>query len=178
MPISLGSVFGPDATLRIDASGTAFGDAPTFIDYTQYLMAKAGARITWGRQDELSEPPPATCTFELKNDTGAWTPGNALAPAGWDVGARVRVSVEHEAVSYDRFDGYVDSIEPTWVGGVHTWNVVKVSCTDITARLARSQPLKSLVVQEMLADDPAYLYPLSEPTGSAAGDVTANGNAA
>ncbi len=168
-----------DLTLRIDTTGTAFGTAPTYTTVTSDLMWLGGIDLTWGRSDEQSEPSPRTCSFSLANPGGDWTPGSATAPAGWDVGSPVNVRVTVSAVVYDRFTGFVDSIEPTWVGGVHTWNVVRVTCTDVTARLARSNPLRSMVVQEMLADSPTYLYPLDEPSGSvSAGDISENQNAA
>lgn len=168
----------PDVTLRIDATGTAFGTTPTYTNYTSSLRA-GGVSITWGSSDEQSEPSPRTCSFELANANGAWTPGNAAAPAGWDIGAPVNVRVTVSAVVYDRFTGFVDSIEPTWPGGTQSWSVVKVTCTDVTARLALANPLRSMVVQEMLEDSPTYLYPLDEPAGStSAGDIGVNRNAA
>lgn len=159
----------PVPTLRIDTSGTAFGSAPTFTDYTSSLVTTGDGgpiSITTRRQDELAEVPPATCTFYLENIDGRWTPGHASAPAGWDVGARVNVRETVTAVAYDRFDGYVDSISPTWPGGVQSWNVVQVTCTDVTARLGRAKTLKSMLAQEILLDSPNYLYLLDEEEGS------------
>jgi hypothetical protein len=168
----------PAVTLRIDATGTAFGAAPTWTDQTAALRTSgdgAPVQITWGRQDEQGEPQPRTCTFLLDNLTGAFTPGHASAAAGWDVGARVNVRLTVGASTYDRFDGYVDSIEPTWPGGVQSWSVVKVSCTDVTARLAIGQPLRSLAEQEILEDGPSAFWPLTEPSDSStAGDVSGN----
>lgn len=171
--------FSPGAlpiTLRIDATGTAFGAAPTWTDQTAALRTSGDGQpvtITWGRQDEQGEPQPRTCTFLLDNLTGAFTPGHASAASGWDVGARVNVRMTVGASTYDRFDGYVDSIEPTWPGGVQSWSVVKVSCTDVTARLAIGQPLRSLAEQEILEDGPSAFWPLTEPSNSvSAGDVS------
>lgn len=165
----------PTITVRMDTSGAAFGAAPTWTDYTTSVMDADGVTITWGAQDEISEPTARTCSFLLKNDTGVFTPGNAGAPAGWDIGTRVNIRVTVSGTPYDRFDGYVDSIEPTWPNGVQSWNVVKVTCTDVTARLAVGHPLRSLIEQEMLADNPVYLFPLDEASGSvAAGDISGN----
>lgn len=166
----------PDVTLRIDTTGTAFGVAPTYTDHTADLMANS-LSTSWGRSDAQSEPSPRTCSFELKNDDGSWTPGNAAAPAGWDPGAPVNVQVTVNATDYDRFTGFVDEIEPGWPGGVQSWSVVRVSCSDLTSRLSVNAPLRSMVEQEMLEDDPLYLYPLSEAAGSvSAGDISPNGN--
>jgi hypothetical protein len=169
----------PTTVVRIDVSGTAFRGSPTWTDYTSSVMNDPGVTTTWGRQDEQGDPPPRTCTFLLKNDTGAFTPGSGTAPAGWKRGARVNVRVTVAATTYDRFDGYVDSIEATWPGGVQSWSVVKVTCTDITARLAAGVKLLSMVEQEMLADAPTYLYPLDESSSSvSAGDISGNSNRA
>jgi hypothetical protein len=172
----------PDLTLNIDTSGTPFGDAPTWTDYSGSLLLAGEGRpvsITWGRQDESSEPQPRTCSFLLDNTDATFTPTGASAPAGWDVGSRVRVSLVLASTTYDRFDGYVDSILPTWPGGVESWNVVEVSCTDVTARLKIGQPLRSMLDEEMLGDSPLFFYPLDEPAGStAAGDLSGNQNSA
>ena len=161
----------PDLTLRVDDTGTAFGDAPTWTDYSADLATAGDGQpisITRGRQDGQGEPQPATCTFMLENTSGAYTPGNPAAAAGWDVGARVNVRLTVGATTYDRFDGYVDSIEPAYTG--LDWSVVQVTATDVTARLAIGQPLQSLVVQEMLADSPVCLYTLAD--SDAAGDLS------
>lgn len=167
----------PVPTLRIDTSGTAFGAAPTYTDRTSYLMTGSAypVSITFGKQDEEGEVSPSRCSFYLKNDTGFWTPDSAAAPAAWDVGCPVNLRLTYNATTYDRFTGYVDLIEPTWPGGVQSWSVVKVSCTDVSARLGIAKPLRSLLQEEMLADSPLYFYPLGEPSGAAsAGDVSGN----
>lgn len=179
MPISLPAASSlPEVTLRVDDSGTPFGDAPTWSDYSAALETAGDGSpisITRGRQDGQSEPQPATCTFVLDNTSGAYTPGNVAAAAGWDVGAHVNVRETIGATVYDRFDGYVDSIEPSYPG--MDWSQVTVIATDVTARLAIGQPLKTMVIEEMLADDPDWLYPLSEAAGSSgAGDISQNGH--
>lgn len=155
----------PALTLRLDMSGTAFGVAPAWTDQTASLLTGGDGQpvsITWGRQDETADVQPSTCSFTLDNADGRFTPGHSSAAAGWDVGSRVNVRVTVGGTTYDRFTGYVDSIEPTWPGGAPNWSTVTVSCTDILSRLGIGQPLKSLVVQEMLSDSPLFLFPLDE----------------
>lgn len=184
MPISLTLGTGFDIlaglVLNIDTSGTPFGSAPTWTDRTSYLITGRDGepvQITRYRQDEQSDVQPATCSFLLDNTTGFWTPGNAAAPAAWDVGCPVNVQITFNSVTYNRFTGLVDSIEPTWPGGVQSWSVVKVSCTDITARLGLAQPLRSMLEHEILADSPTFLYPLTEAGGaSSGGDVVSSSN--
>lgn len=176
----------PVVTLRIDYSGAPFGSAFTWTDFTSYLMAREGVKITWGRQDEQSECAPRTCSFLLSNPSGLFSPGDPLFPAtfpptfggiGWDIGTPVNIRLTEPTSSavIDRFTGYVDSIEPTWPGGTQDWSVVRVNCTDVTAVLGTRRPLRSMVVQEMLADSPTYLYALDEPAESgSAGDLSPN----
>jgi hypothetical protein len=171
----------PVPTLRIDLAGTAFRGTPTWTDCTSDLLLGGSgqpARITWGAQDERSDPVASTLEFMLDNsaDTGKlagrWTPGHANADADWNVDCRVSFRLTRNATVYEEFDGYVESVEPTWPGGVQSWSVVKVTCVDVTARLGRQAPLNAMVIEEMLADSPTYLYPMTEPQGStSAGDI-------
>jgi hypothetical protein len=174
-------VSAPVPTLRIDATGTAFGTAPTYTDRTSYLMTgdQYPVDITFGRQDEQGEPQPSTCSFFLSNADGYWTPGAGVGPSGWDIGCPVNVRLTANAVTYDRFTGFVDSIEPTWPGGVQSWSVVKVTATDVGARLGIAKPLRSLLQYEMLADSPSYFYPLDEgPGATSAADISTNSRGA
>ena len=160
--------------LRIDATGTPFGTAPTYTDRSGYLLSgnEYPVTITFGRQDEQGDPPPAQASFYLKNDDGYWTPGAGVGPAGWDVGAPVNLRLTANAVTYDRFTGFVDAIEPTWPGGVQSWSVVKVTATDVGARFGIAKPLGALFDREVLVDAPTFFYPMQEDTNPAnAGDV-------
>lgn len=165
-------------TFDADISGTAFGGAPTWTDLSEHLENGADGqpiRITWGRQDEQTDPPPRTMSLALNNTEGWFTPGNAKASPNWDLDTPVRVRFLLNGTTYDLFDGYIDSIEPMWPGGSQAWSVVKVTASDITSRLNQVQPLKSLLVYEMLADTPTCLYPLSEaPPASAVSDISTN----
>lgn len=161
------TVSAPGIVLRMDLTGTAFNTPPTYADYSSHLATAGDGQpisITWGRQDEDGEVQPSTCTFVLDNTSGQWTPGNAAADADWDVGVPVNVRLVHNAVTYDRFSGFVDAIEPAF-GGV-SWSQVQVTCSDATARLGNANGLRSIVLHEMLADSPTYLYPLSEAVGA------------
>ena len=162
----------------MDLTGTAFGTAPTYTDYSSSLETGADGQpisVQWGRQDSESEIPPSTCSFVLDNTSGQWTPGNAAADVDWDVGVPVNARVLHDSVTYDRFTGFVDSIEPAYPG--QSWSRVLVTCSDVTARLGRANPLRSLLLHEMLADSPTYLYPLAESVGaSAAADIVSSSN--
>ncbi|MGZ4663726.1 MAG: LamG-like jellyroll fold domain-containing protein [Frankiaceae bacterium] len=159
----------PVITLRGDLTGTAFGSAPTYTDYTSYLeVGSDGAPVdvTWGRQDNRADVPPAQASFLLNNTDGRFTVGASIVELGHVFNVRVTAN----GVTTDRFTGYVTSVEPTWPGGVQSWSIVRVTCVDVTAKLSTGVPLRSMVEQEMLADAPALLYPLSD-NGPYAGNV-------
>jgi hypothetical protein len=160
----------------MDLTGTAFGSAPTWTDYSTHLSTAGDGQpisVSWGRQDSESEIPPSTCSFVLENTSGQWTPGNGAADPDWDVGVPVNIRVTHNAVTYDRFTGYVDSIEPAYPG--QSWSKVVVTCSDITARLGRANGLRSLLQLEMLALSPIYFYPMTEAAGSTStADISGN----
>lgn len=68
--------------------------------------------------------------------------------------------------------GYVDAARPTWENGVRP--VVEVSATDRLARF-QQRKLTSLATGEVLYDDPAAYFPLSESATSATvGDASGN----
>lgn len=163
----------PTIVFRADVSGTAFGGAPTWTDYSTYV-ASAGEgepiQITWGASDENAEPSARQCTIILENENGRFTPGNANADPDWGVDVRINVRVTYNAVTYDRFDGYIDSIEPAYEGS--GWSQVKVTATDATARFQSGFPMHSLLYHEILEDNPVWFFPLAEPSGvRSAGDV-------
>ena len=161
----------PAIVLRGDLTGTAFGTAPTYTDYTAYLELGADGApvdITWGRQDNRADVPPGTFSFLLNNTDGRFTVGGSII----DCDNLFNVQVTANAVTTDRVTGPVVSVEPTWPGGQQSWSIVRVTCADVLAPLAAAKPLRSMLEQEMLLNNPPYLYPLSEAAGSvSAGNV-------
>jgi hypothetical protein len=70
-----------------------------------------------------------------------------------------------------RYNGFVNRWPVGWPGGgrvAHT----PITCTDVFKQLART-PLRSLLEEEVLFDEPLAYYPLAEPAGStSAGDLS------
>lgn len=164
----------PTITLRGDLTGTAFGAAPTWTDYSAYLETGPNGEpidITWGKQDEDSAPQPTRFTFLLRNEDGRFTTGASIIETKHQFNVQVTVG----GTTYDRGTGYVEDVEVVWPGGSSSFAVVKVTCVDISGRLTEALPLRAMVVHEMLADSPTYLYPLDEeaPSRSAADIVSA-----
>ncbi|MFF2502198.1 LamG-like jellyroll fold domain-containing protein [Streptomyces sp. NPDC058067] len=136
-----------------------------------------------------------TVYFETSGDGFGWTVRRALATPAW-VGTDT-VQVEFAAfrsggtADYAEFDLVGASIRPRFYGMVNEWPVeweglyskVQISCTDLFKRLNRLPALKSVLGEEILAQDVSGIfdflsayYPLSEPAGSlAAGDLSGKG---
>jgi hypothetical protein len=168
--------------VQADFSGTAFGAAPTWTDITAYVLTVDDPPIVinWGRQDEQSELQPRTCSMTLDNSDGRFTPGLTTGPYGAavDVGVRIRVSTTANAVTTVRFDGYVNDWDAGWDNG-GPMAVCTVDASDIFAQMGTLQPLRSLVLEEMILDAPSALYPLDEAEGAtSAGDLTGKNAAA
>lgn len=160
-------------TLLGDLTGTAFGGTPTFTDYTGYLELGDDGQpieVPWGRNDRDAEVEPTTFSFVLANPDGRFTTGASVITTAH----RFRVQVTVGGTTYSLADGYVEQVEALWPGGVQSWSVVRVTCTDVSARLGDGAPLRSFYEQTALsiAGGAAGLWPLAEPSGS-----TRHGNA-
>src|SRR5881409_165042 len=158
--------------------------SPTILTYNAIQHA-------WLRIRESS----GTVYFETSADGFGWTVRRSLATPAW-VGTDVE-QVEFAAFrsggvsDYAEFDLVGASVRPRFYGMVNEWPVeweglyskVQISCTDLFKRLNRLPALKSMLGEEILAQDVSGIfdflsayYPLSEPDGSlAAGDLSGKG---
>lgn len=136
-----------------------------------------------------------TVYFETSGDGYGWTVRRSLATPAW-VGTD-QVQVEFAAFrsggtgDYTEFDLVGADVRPRFWGMVNEWPVdweglvstVTVTATDLFKRLNRLPALRSMLAEEILAQDVAGVtdfvgayYPLTEPSGSAsAGDLSGNG---
>lgn len=162
--------------VQVDLSGTAFGAAPTWTDITRFVRLKSPISITKWRQDQLSDVAPSTMRLVLDNaellgdatapNAGRFTPFLTSSPWSPRIlpGVRIRAGVIVNAVTYWRFDGYVDEWDAAYEDG--EFGICTVSASDILARLGAADPLRTVYVEEVLTDSPAAFYPLTEPAGS------------
>lgn len=149
---------------------------PTWTTITPYVRTDSGITINRGRGDEQDEIQAGTASLTLNND-GRFTPGLATGAYYPNVkkGRRIRIGVVVSAVTYWRFDGYVNEWPVAWEGGT-AQSVVSITCTDLFRRLGLVAPMRSLLEEEMLALDPDVYYTLGEPEGStSAGDTSGAG---
>lgn len=161
----------PTTTLLADLSGAAFGSANPTTDLSAYLERGDGGQpvvIQWGRSDGQDGVQPARFSFVLDNSDGRFTTGASIITTA----SFFKVRLTYNATDYNRVAGYVDDVEVLWPGGATGYCVIRVSCSDISARLGEAQPLRSMFDEEVLADNPIYFYPLQEGSSSnSAGDL-------
>jgi hypothetical protein len=113
--------------------GTGFLGVTTWTDVTRDILS---VTITRGRQGELEQTPPGTCSLVLDNRAGTYDPTNPTSPyyGLLEVGVPVRVRATWGEVVYERFYGYLDdvvmdlSLDPT----------VTLPCVDALERLGRA----------------------------------------
>lgn len=134
-------------------AASTFPDTELSIGIYAYMGADPTADPgTWGAAVDLSarlldEPIQSTrgrssgqrtlssgsCTFALKNDDGALTPGLATSDyfGTWDLGVPMYITVDGVGLNppYRRFCGFVVGIDPVMLPGVGgiTWSQVKVT---------------------------------------------------
>lgn len=158
-------------TVQIDLAGTPYGGSPTWTDVSSFVeSAGSPIQITWGRQDWTSDVTPATCSLTLTNTDGRFTPGLTSSPYYPHVRrrARMRVSCVVAATTVFLFDGFIDSWEASFDGGVY--GTCQVQATDILGRMAADMPLRPMLHEEILEDAPSFFWPMND-VGPTLGEI-------
>jgi len=166
----------PVTKVEIAFATTPDDPSPTWVDVTQWVrITGPGISITRGRQDEHSQISPSTCTLQLKNADGRFTPEKSSSPYYPNVkkGRRLRVSETHNAVTYRRFTGYIDEWVVSWPSAKTNMSFVDVTASSRLARLGRGANLRDIIGEEILYDAPRVYYPFGDPEGTTlAGNVS------
>lgn len=155
----------PYATVRIeiayDSGFLTAEDDRTWTAVTTDVDAAVGATITYGRSDELEQPPPNTLALTINNDDGDYTPGTA-APASIKKGLPIRFTVIYGGVDFIRFMGYIDSCSVVWPDGGEKMSQLSVTAASRRARLGQTAPLTSAIRAAYLATGPNAYWPMDE----------------
>jgi hypothetical protein len=144
------------------------------FDISPYVMATDGYTVSRGRDDWQSSVTAGELGLTLNNSDGRFTPGSTLiaSPSPIVVDQRIRVQETVNGVTYARFTGYVKAWPVAWPSTVPTFASVRLSAVDAQANLER-RPLRSSVIEEIMADLPRAYYTLAEAAGStSAGDTS------
>jgi hypothetical protein len=115
--------------LWVDGSRYADGsDAGNTVD----PVALAGLRVTWGRQNTVDQPPPATCTFSILDPTGGYTRFDSTIHLGSTV---VVWSAVADGTRHIVFGGRVTDLTASFDDGLDG-AVLAVVAVDMLADLA------------------------------------------
>lgn len=154
------------------------GSAGAYVDVTADVVAESEISIRYGRGNQYDSPDAATMSLTLDNSStcstgeGSYTPGRQVLKDGTtahpyypNIKTRVNVRVSYtiSAVTYYRFTGTVTAWQPSMGDDAMTPRVV-ITASDVLNRLGRIT-LRS-VVDELVFDDPSYLWPLNDDAGS------------
>lgn len=172
----------PNDHIKVEiAFATADPDdpAPTWTDITQWVDLVGGVSVTFGRGDEYANVQTGSARVSLVNTDGRFTPGNVSSPYYPNVKIRKRLRVSYTnptggATAY-RFSGYVEEWPTEWPTGGDSYSSSQVTAVDRFKRLGANAPLRSIVEEQYLVDDPTAYYLLNETAGSTmAGDTSGN----
>ena len=175
------SLYMPDVQVEIAFnSGYATPSASrTWTDVSTYVELAEGIDINFGRGDELSTTDANSVRLTLDNSDGRFTAARAASPyyPNVKIGRPIRVTATPVGGSASvRFVGYIDEWPVEW-DGTDAYAKASITARSRLARLGLNTKLKSIVEQEILADDPAAYYTLGEPEGATFANDTSGNNA-
>ena len=162
--LPLAGALAPAAYIVEVAFGADLTAAPQTWSWTDVtadvLIETAQVVITQGRADETSQAQPATCTFQLDNTSGAYSPYNPAA-RWWpsvrrNTPVRVRISPDGSMAGWHvRFQGYANGFPPSW-NTVSREATVTVSASGLLRRLQQGRtPLRSALYRLISKAQPA-----------------------
>lgn len=91
-----------------------FWNGTTWVDITDYTYSRngGGITITRGFQDEDTTPQPGSCSFEINNRDGRFTPKNPTGPYYGLIGRNTPVRVRLAQIAGERDDGTTETSQP------------------------------------------------------------------
>lgn len=175
LPVQVHAAFGADLTAD---PGTW-----SWTDLSARLRAEP-IRIRAGKSSGARQVSPGTCTVTLDNDDAALTPRHPMSPY-WpnvELGTPLRVRVQWAGVWHERFAGFADQWEPTFVPtGVvgQMSSAVRLTASRILRRLEQgAQPELSAMRRTIVASRPVAYWPAEDgQTSSQAGASVAGTSA-
>lgn len=156
--------------------------AGVWTDVTSDVDTSQQVSIHYGRTKPGDTPSAASLSFRLANPLGKYTPFRQVLADGTTANTyypnvtirkRVKVSYTISAVEYPQFVGYITSIVPGMVNGV--WDYADIQATCLMDQLSRID-LQEAVLRELMQDTPAYLWPMTDPSGSTSALETSGNN--
>ncbi|MGW1614434.1 hypothetical protein ACWCQZ_34335 [Streptomyces sp. NPDC002285] len=148
--------------------------AGAWVDITSYVLQRDGNQnvsITRGQRDEGSRPEQSTCSFQLNNRDGRFSPRNPTSPYYGQLGRnqQIRVSVARGDVKDYRFWGEVSSWPQHWdPTGTDVW--IEVEAAGLMRRLNQGAVPTASLIRQAVTDPQltglvAY-WPCEDATGA------------
>ena len=145
--------------------------AGAWIDITSYVLQRDGSQnisITRGQRDEGGHPEQSTCSFQLNNRDGRFSPRNPTSPYYGQLGRnqQIRVSVARGDTKDYRFWGEISSWPQYWdITGTDVW--IEVEAAGIMRRLNQGaipahSVLRNAITDPQLTGLVAY-WPCEDP---------------
>jgi hypothetical protein len=129
---------------------------------------------SYGRTDEFATAQSAQLSLTLDNSDGAVASGVGFPGGPLTKGTGIRVKLTSGATTRNRFTGRIAGADLGWVGGSGRYSLVDITAMDLLTDL-NAVELGSMLEEEIRRDHPTTWYPMSEESGSAAGDVSGSG---
>jgi hypothetical protein len=143
----------PTITVKLDDGSLTY---PTNV--STRVRLPAGVTVSgYGRTDEQPAAQAAQFSVTLDNTDGAIT-------STVTVGQGIQFTETIGATTRTRFTGVISAANQGWPTGDDTFSVIQVTAVDPLAALAR-QPLRSMLEEEILTDNPTAYYTLGEAQG-------------
>ncbi|MFY1595497.1 hypothetical protein [Micromonospora sp. WMMD737] len=173
LPVKVEAAFGADLT----------ANPATWVwtDLSGRLLASPITMRT-GKAAGSRQTSPGSCAVALANDDAALTPRHPLSPYWPDVemGTPLRVSVQWAGVWHERFGGYADQWEPTYlpVSGVKQMtSTVRVTASGILRRFQQgAQPAKSAMRRAIEASGPVAYWPAEDGRAASQAGASVTGS--
>lgn len=150
--------------------------APDWVDITSEIIVP-GIQASTGRQTELLTIEPSRLSFQIRNQSGWFTPDNVVSPyfPDWGTGVPIRWSETIGARSFAFPDMFLEipevSLSFEAAGDPsHSDRLLSVNCVDLLTKLQRAprfvSSLAAYIVGEATEGALRAYYPLTEGSGS------------
>lgn len=163
-------------TLNFDGF-TAFG-APAWLDITsEVLVAGSQIEASIGRQTELAAIEPSNMSFQLRNQSGWFTPDNIVSPywPDWQTGVPIRWSETIGARSFAFPDMFLEIPEVSLTfeaadDPTRSDRLISMNCVDLLTKLNNAPRFTSnlgeFIKYNATSGALRAYWPLTDPSGS------------
>jgi len=125
----------PVITVRIAFASNPFDSAPVWEDVSSYAISYNTKR---GRRHELDRMESGTATITLLNTSDNFWSNNTGGAYSPNVlpGKRINIQATYGGTTYDRFTGFIESWEPSFILDPMLGPVTTLTCSDLFENLS------------------------------------------